>query len=51
MGAIAAFKDSRVSGKVSASQTDSERFISGCSLEVNHYFKHGGSFWKMINPY
>jgi len=21
------------------------------SLEVNHYFKNGGSFWKMINPY
>ena len=21
------------------------------SLEVNHHFKNGGSFWKMINPY
>ena len=21
------------------------------TLEVNHYFKNGGSFWKMINPY
>ena len=21
------------------------------ALEVNHHFKDGGSFWKMINPY
>ena len=21
------------------------------TLEVNHHFKKGGSFWKMINPY
>ena len=21
------------------------------TLEVNHHFKNGGSFWKMINPY
>ena len=20
------------------------------ALEVNHHFKNGGSFWKMINP-
>ena len=30
-------------------------FAKGCvnkeSLEVNHYFKNGGFFWKMINPY
>ncbi len=21
------------------------------TLEVNHHFKNGGSFWMMINPY
>ena len=31
-----------------------ERPLSWCwttTLEVNHHFKHGGSFWKMTNPY
>ena len=25
--------------------------VTGRSLEVNHHFKIGGSFWMMINPY